>query len=192
MMKKCYIEFFPIVMYVHSMNPSQHRASRSFSKRLCEGIGPNIKKTIFWVIYLCSILLNAYVAKRKDDMLQAEVWAVCLGTRVSTSATSGWLTAPGSTTPPTAGAETQSALQGNRQYLHILHTCSVFIQSCAVKGSLSTNVKQLYFLRLTNLRLYTVDLIVTIPAATMPAPGLIRLEYDDAPLLPQVLPLFLL
>jgi hypothetical protein len=28
---------------------------------------------------------------------------------------------------------------------------------------------------------------VTIPVATMPAPGLIRLEYDDAPLLPQVL-----
>ena len=44
MMKKCYKEFFTIVMYVHSMNPSQHRASRSFSKRLCEGIGPNIKK----------------------------------------------------------------------------------------------------------------------------------------------------
>ena len=28
--------------------------------------------------------------------------------------------------------------------------------------------------------------IVTIPHATMPSPGLIRLEYDDEPLLPQI------
>jgi len=32
----------------------------------------------------------------------------------------------------------------------------------------------------------TTDLIVTIPHATMPSPGLIQLDYDDAPLLPQV------
>jgi len=32
----------------------------------------------------------------------------------------------------------------------------------------------------------TTDTIVTIPHATLPSPGLIRLDYDDAPLLPQV------
>merc|ERR1719348_1204658 len=32
----------------------------------------------------------------------------------------------------------------------------------------------------------TTDIIVTMPHATMPSPGLIQLEYDDAPLLPQV------
>ena len=32
----------------------------------------------------------------------------------------------------------------------------------------------------------TTDQIVTIPHATMPSPGLIRLEYDDEPLLPQI------
>jgi len=32
----------------------------------------------------------------------------------------------------------------------------------------------------------TTDQIVTIPHATMPSPGLIRLDYDDEPLLPQV------
>jgi len=32
----------------------------------------------------------------------------------------------------------------------------------------------------------TTDVIVTIPHATMPSNGLIRLEYDDEPLLPQI------
>jgi len=32
----------------------------------------------------------------------------------------------------------------------------------------------------------TTGQIVTVPHATMPSPGLIRLEYDDEPLLPQV------
>ncbi|XP_023348717.1 violaxanthin de-epoxidase, chloroplastic [Eurytemora carolleeae] len=32
----------------------------------------------------------------------------------------------------------------------------------------------------------TTDVLVTIPHATMPSPGLIRLEYDDEPLLPQI------
>jgi len=32
----------------------------------------------------------------------------------------------------------------------------------------------------------TTDQIVTMPHATMPSPGLIRLEYDDEPLLPQI------
>ena len=31
-----------------------------------------------------------------------------------------------------------------------------------------------------------LEVLVTIPHATMPSPGLIRLEYDDEPLLPQV------
>ena len=32
----------------------------------------------------------------------------------------------------------------------------------------------------------STDQIVTIPHATIPSPGLIRLDYDDEPLLPQV------
>jgi len=32
----------------------------------------------------------------------------------------------------------------------------------------------------------TTEVLVTIPHATMPSPGLIRLEYDDEPLLPQI------
>jgi len=32
----------------------------------------------------------------------------------------------------------------------------------------------------------TTEVIVTIPHATLPSPGLIRLEYDDEPLLPQI------
>lgn len=32
----------------------------------------------------------------------------------------------------------------------------------------------------------STELIVTIPHATLPSPGLIRLEYDDEPLLPQI------
>jgi len=32
----------------------------------------------------------------------------------------------------------------------------------------------------------TTEVIVTVPHATLPSPGLIRLEYDDEPLLPQI------
>ena len=61
-MKKCYIEFSPL--YVYSMNPiTWFRPGRRSFKRLCEGIGPKLRKddsceSIWlsnWVIYVCVV-----------------------------------------------------------------------------------------------------------------------------------------